>query len=200
VWPVETIRGVLEVARRHDLQAHLDGARLMNAVVASGVAADEWARHFDTVSICFSKGLGAPVGAALAGSRAAMADAWAVRKRLGGGMRQSGILAAAALYGLEHNWPNLHEDHRRARLFAERVEGAGGARVVPPDTNIVMVDLPDGVTSTDVVQRAAARGIYVTPWSPTRIRAVTHLDVGDGEVVLAADEIAEILAEAGALR
>ena len=115
-------------------------------------------------------------------------------------MRQSGILAAAALYGLEYNWPQLHEDHRRARAFAERVEGAGGARVVQPDTNIVMVDLPDGVTSTEVVQRAAARGVYVSPWSPTRIRAVTHLDVGDAEVALAGDEIGEILAEVGGLR
>jgi len=115
-------------------------------------------------------------------------------------MRQSGILAAAALYGLDHNWPKLHEDHARARAFAERVEGAGGARVVPPDTNIVMVDLPDGVHAADVVQRAASRGVYVTPWSSSRIRAVTHLDVGDAEVALAADEIAEILAAAGPVR
>jgi threonine aldolase len=191
------MRALADVARRHSLPVHLDGARLWNAAVASGAAIADLAGCADTVMVSFSKGLGAPVGAALAGSRAAMADAWAVRKRLGGGMRQSGILAAAALFGLEHNWPNLHEDHRRARALADRVEGAGGARVVPPDTNIVMIDLPDGVVSTDVVQRAAARGVYVSPWSPSRIRAVTHLDVGDGEVALAGDEIAEILAEAG---
>ena len=199
VTPLAGMRALADVARRHSLPVHLDGARLWNAAVASGTPIADLAACAETVMVSFSKGLGAPVGAALAGSRAAMADAWAVRKRFGGGMRQSGILAAAALYGIEHNWPNLHEDHARARAFAHRVEGAGGARVVPPDTNIVMIDLPDGVSSGGVVQRAAARGVYVTPWSPTRIRAVTHLDVGDADVALAGDEIAEILAEVGAV-
>jgi threonine aldolase len=200
VTPIAAMRALADVAGRHALPVHLDGARLWNAAVASGTPIADFAGCAETVMVSFSKGLGAPVGAALAGSRAAMADAWAVRKRLGGGMRQSGILAAAALYGLEHNWPNLHRDHERARAFAQRVEGAGGARVVSPDTNIVMIDLPDGVVAGAVVQRAAARGVYVTPWSPSRIRAVTHLDVGDAEVALAGDEVAEILAEAGGVR
>jgi threonine aldolase len=110
-------------------------------------------------------------------------------------MRQSGILAAAALYGIEHHRPRLHEDHARARELAARVEGAGGARVVPPDTNIVMVDLPAGVSAFDVVPRAAERGVLVTPWSPTRIRAVTHLDVDREDVAAAADVLAELLDE-----
>ena len=197
VTPLGAMRALADVALRHRLPVHLDGARLWNAAVASGTPIADFASCADTVMVSFSKGLGAPVGAALAGSRAAMADAWAVRKRFGGGMRQSGILAAGALHGLEHHWPLLHEDHARARAFAARVDGAGGARVVHPDTNIVMLDLPDDVVASDVVQRAAARGVYVTPWSPTRIRAVTHLDVGDGEVAFAGDVIAEILAELG---
>jgi threonine aldolase len=127
-----------------------------------------------------------------------MADAWAVRKRLGGGMRQSGILAAAALHGLEHHWPRLHEDHARARAFASAVDGACGARVVPPDTNIVMVDLPPGVDAFELVRRAAEEGVLVTPWTPTRIRAVTHLDVGDEDVRRAAETIVRLLEQSSA--
>ena len=197
VTTARDLLAVRDVARRHRLPVHLDGARLWNAAVASETPIADLAACADTVMVSFSKGLGAPVGAALAGSREAMADAWAVRKRLGGGMRQSGILAAAALHGIEHHWPGLADDHRRARALAARVDGAGGARVVPPDTNIVMVDLPDDLSAFEVVRRAAARGVYVTPWSPTRIRIVTHLDVHDGDVALAGDVIAELLSEDG---
>lgn len=199
VTPLRDLLALRDVARRHRLPVHLDGARLWNAAVATETSIADLASCADTVMVSLSKGLGAPVGAVLAGSRDAMADAWAVRKRLGGGMRQSGILAAAALHGIEHHWPRLGEDHAHARAFAARVDGAGGARVVPPDTNIVMVDLPEGASALDVVQRAAARGVFVTPWSGTRIRAVTHLDVGDAEVALAGDVIAELLAEAGSV-
>ena len=193
VTPLPAMRALRDVAREHALPVHLDGARLWNAAVASGTPIHELAACADTVMVAFSKGLGAPVGAALAGSAPALADAWAVRKRLGGGMRQSGILAAAALHGLEHHWPRLADDHARARDFAERVDGAGGARVVPPDTNIVMVDLPPGVSSADVVAGAAAEGVQVTPWSPSRIRAVTHLDVDDAAVRRAAEVVAGTL-------
>ncbi|HET7457815.1 MAG TPA: GntG family PLP-dependent aldolase [Gemmatimonadaceae bacterium] len=186
-----------EVARRHRLPVHLDGARLWNAAVATGTPIADLAGCADTVMVSFSKGLGAPVGAALAGSAEAMADGWQVRKRLGGGMRQSGILAAAALHGLEHHWPRMHEDHTRARALAAKIDGAGGARVVPPDTNIVMLDLPAGVSAFDLVQRAAARGVRITPWSPTRIRAVTHLDVSDADVAEAGRVIVSLL-EGGA--
>ncbi len=182
-----------EVARANRLPVHMDGARLWNAASALGVPPAAFAAHADTVMVAFSKGLGAPVGAALAGSTEAMADAWAVRKRLGGGMRQSGVLAAAALHGLEHHWPNLPEDHRRARMFASLVDGVRGARVVAPDTNIVMLDLPDGVTSAGLVAAAAQEGVLITPWSPTRVRAVTHLDVDDEAVRRAGETIARLL-------
>jgi threonine aldolase len=193
VTPPAALRALRATAERHRLPVHLDGARLWNAAVACDAPIADFAASADTVMVSFSKGLGAPVGAALAGSDAAMADAWAVRKRLGGGMRQSGILAAAALHGLEHHWPRMHEDHARARAFAAAVDGACGARVVPPDTNIVMVDLPAGVDAFDLVRRAADAGVLVTPWTPTRLRAVTHLDVGDDDVRRAAEVIVRLL-------
>src|SRR5215204_6310687 len=126
------MRALGDVARAHGLPVHLDGARLWNASVATGDEPATLAAPADTVMVSFSKGLGAPVGAALAGSAAALAHGWSVRKRLGGGMRQSGILAAAALHGLDHHWQRLGDDHGRARALASAVEGAGGARVVPP--------------------------------------------------------------------
>ena len=122
-----------------------------------------------------------------------MTHAWEVRKRFGGGMRQSGILAAAALHGLEHHLPRLPEDHVRARELAALLDGVHGARVVAPDTNIVMVDLPAGVTAPALVARAAEAGVLVTPWSATRIRAVTHLDVDAGQVRRAGEIITTTL-------
>jgi threonine aldolase len=187
------MRALRDVAREHRLPVHLDGARLWNAAVASGTDAREFAGCADTVMVSFSKGLGAPVGAALAGSAEAMAEGWTVRKRLGGGMRQSGILAAAALHGLDHHWPRLHEDHERARQLAALVDGVRGARVVPPDTNIVMIDLPEGVAAPAIVARAAERGVLLTPWSPTRIRAVTHLDVDAAQIRAAGEALARLL-------
>ena len=193
VSSVAALRAIRDVARAHGLPVHMDGARLWNAAAALGEPLDALAGCVDTVMVSFSKGLGAPVGAALAGPASVMSRAWEVRKRLGGGMRQSGILAAAALHGLEHHLPRLGDDHVRARAFADRVEGAGGARVVAPDTNIVMVDLPEHVASRDLVAAAAAEGVLVTPWSASRIRAVTHLDVDDAAVVRAAEVVATAL-------
>jgi threonine aldolase len=193
VTPLHELQALAAVARANRLPVHLDGARLWNAAVASGTPIDAIAGCADTVMVAFSKGLGAPVGAALAGSADAMADAWATRKRLGGGMRQSGILAAAALHGLDTNWAGLEHDHARARRFADAVEGAGGARVVPPDTNIVMIDLPSA-NSAQVAERARAQGVLLSVWSPTRLRAVTHLDVDDAAVRRAGEVVAAALA------
>ena len=187
------MRALRETARRHGLPVHLDGARLWNAAAATGTPIADFADCVDTVMVSFSKGLGAPVGAALAGPAEVMADAWAVRKRLGGGMRQSGILAAAALHGLEHHWPRLPDDHARARSLADLVAAAPGVRVVPPDTNIVMIDLPDTRDAFDVVRHAAEQGVLVTPWSPSRIRVVTHLDAGDADVRRAGEVLARLL-------
>jgi threonine aldolase len=193
VTPASELVAIRAVADRHRLPLHMDGARLWNAAVATGSSPADLAGPVETVMVSFSKGLGAPVGAVLAGSAATMNDAWAVRKRLGGGMRQSGILAAAALHGLDHHFGRLHEDHAHARAFAAAVDGAGGARVVSPDTNIVMVDLPAGVVASALVAGAADHGVLITPWSNTRVRAVTHLDVSERDVTDAAAVVARLL-------
>jgi threonine aldolase len=193
VTPPAALRALRAVADRHGLAVHLDGARLWNAAAACGASLAELAACAETVMVSFSKGLGAPVGAALAGSAAAMTHAWEVRKRFGGGMRQSGILAAAALHALDHHLARLPEDHAHARLLAERVQGAGGARVVAPDTNIVMIDLPPGLDAAAVAGRAAAADVLVSAWSPTRLRAVTHLDASPADVARAAEVLASAL-------
>ena len=186
------IAALADSARRHGLRFHVDGARLWNAAVAAEESLDALVAPADTVMVSFSKGLGAPVGAALAGSAEVMADARVVRRRFGGGMRQSGVIAAAALHGLEHHRERLVEDHARARALAAAVHGAAGALVVPPDTNIVMIDLPSPVAAR-VAARAAEQGVRVSIWSATRLRAVTHLDVDDPEVQRAGEVLAGAL-------
>jgi threonine aldolase len=192
VTPVDGLHAIAAVAHGAGLRVHLDGARLWNAAVATGRAPADFAAATDTVMVSFSKGLGAPVGAVLAGPRDAMRDAWVVRKRLGGGMRQSGILAAAALHALDHHLARLADDHAHAQALADALHGVGGARVVPPDTNILMVDLPAPVVPA-VVARAAERGVLVSPWTTTRLRAVTHLDVDGAAIARAADVLREAL-------
>ena len=197
VTPLSELCALSDVARAARLPVHLDGARLWNASVASGTSLADFATCADTVMVSFSKGLGAPVGAALAGSRDAMAEGWTVRKRLGGGMRQAGILAAAALHGIDAHLPRLAEDHERAKEYAAIVDGACGARVVPPDTNIVMLDLPDGVDAGDIVSAAAAEGVLLSPWSRRRVRAVMHLDVDAQAVRSAAHTVVRVIEECG---
>jgi threonine aldolase len=178
VWPLETVRGVLEVAERHGLRTHLDGARLMNAVVASGVPATEWASDFDTAWIDFSKGLGAPVGAVLAGSRELIEEAWRWKQMLGGALRQAGIVAAACLYALDHHVERLAEDHANARTLVEGLAELPGIRAEPVETNIVIASVEDAPA---VVGRLSDAGVQVSPLGPSKIRCVTHLDVdGDG--------------------
>src|SRR5215207_1811091 len=183
---LEAIRAVADANR---LPVHMDGARLWNAHVASGTSLDALGRVAHTVMLSFSKGLGCPVGAVLVGDGGVLRRAHMIRKRLGGGMRKSGILAAAALYALDEHVARLADDHANARRFTDAVAGAAGTRVVPPDTNIVMIDLPPGVTSTAVVDRARAEGVLITPWNASRVRAVTHLDVDAQAVGLAADVV-----------
>lgn len=187
------MRAIRELADELELPVHLDGARLWNASVASGVPLEDFAAAADTVMVAFSKGLGAPIGAAVATSADAAEELWGIRKRFGGAMRQSGIIAAGALYGLEHNLSRLAEDHANAREFAKIVDGAGGATVVIPDTNIVMVDLPAGRTAAPVVKACAAQEVLVSGWSLSRIRAVTHLDVTGEQVKRAAEVLAGAL-------
>jgi threonine aldolase len=193
IIPVSELRAIRAVAAERSLPVHMDGARLWNASVASGVPLSEFASTVDTVMVAFSKGLGAPVGAALAGRRGVIEGAWTARKLFGGAMRQSGILAAAALHGIEHHLARLAEDHANARALAQSLEGVPGIRVVPPDTNILMVDLAPGDTSSRVAAAAKAKGVGVAQWSPTRIRMVTHLDVSADDCARAGAVMREVL-------
>jgi threonine aldolase len=193
ITDVREMREIRRVAAEHGLPLHLDGARLWNASVASGISLAEFAECADTVMVAFSKGLGAPVGAALAGTRRAMEQAWTARKLFGGAMRQSGILAAAALHAIDHHIDRLADDHANARTLASALDGAGGARVVPPDTNIVMVDLPAGRVVAPVLRAAQEDGVLIQEWTPTRIRAVTHLDVSTDDVRCAATVLRRLL-------
>jgi len=191
VTPLESLRDISRVARAVGIPLHLDGARLWNVEAATGVAVADYAACADTVMVSFSKGLGAPVGAALAGSSRLIDAAWTFRKRFGGALRQSGIIAAGALFGLEHHRDRLVEDHANATRFAKMVAECTTVTVVSPDTNIVMVDVRSPLTAADVARAAAARGLLVSVWTSTRIRVVTHLDVTPAQV----DEAATILRE-----
>jgi threonine aldolase len=177
ITDINELRAIRAAAAEQGIPVHMDGARLWNASIATGLPLSEIADEADTVMVAFSKGLGAPVGAALAGSRKAMEIAWTARKLFGGAMRQSGIIAAGALYGVEHHIERLAEDHENARVLARLLDGAGGAAVVPPDTNIVMVDLAPGQTPSEIAAAARDEGVLVSEWSATRVRLVTHLDV-----------------------
>jgi threonine aldolase len=176
VWPLEAVHDVLGAAREHDLRTHLDGARLMNAVVASGVSAAEFAGGCDTAWLDFTKGLGAPVGAVLCGSRELMTEAWRWKQQMGGAFRQSGIVAAGCLYALDHNVERLAEDHANARVLADGL-GELGCDVVPPETNIVIFSAPDGF-----VEAMARHAVELSDTPDGRVRAVTHLDVSAADV------------------
>jgi threonine aldolase len=192
--PMSYIDAATAVARRHGLACHLDGARVFNAAQALGVPVDVVAQPFDTVSVCLSKGLGAPVGSVLVGSEALIEKGRRLRKMLGGGLRQSGILAAAGLYALDHNVERLADDHANARALAEGFASMPGLSVVMPDTNIVFVDVAAEVAPA-FAGYLAARGIAVTStYGALRQRWVTHLDVGPAEVELALAAAGEFFA------
>jgi threonine aldolase len=179
IWPLERIAAVAAAARQHRLATHLDGARLMNAVVASGVAARAYAAPFDTAWIDFTKGLGAPVGAALAGSRELIAEAWRYKQQMGGAMRQAGIIAAGGVYALTHHVDRLAEDHANARRLAEGLAELPGIKLDPADveTNLVFFDVTGPLDAATAVERLLALGIRMGDMAPRTIRAVTHLDV-----------------------
>jgi threonine aldolase len=192
VYPLDKIAAISAWAGRHGLLMHLDGARLWNAVVATGIPADEWARHFDSVSVCFSKGLGAPLGSALAGPRAFIARARRVRKLFGGGMRQAGVPAAAALFALDHHVERLAEDHRHARVLAEAIADTPGLRLEPPEveTNLVFFEVDAELgTAQEVAALLKQRGVLVLATGAKTIRACTHLDVSAAQAERAADTI-----------
>ena len=176
VWPAAQMREVLGVARSAGMRAHLDGARLMNAVVASGVPAAAWAGQFDTAWLDFTKGLGAPVGAVLAGSAELIDEAWRYKQMWGGSMRQAGILAAAGLYALDHHVERLAEDHENARVLAEGLSEIDGVELDPTcvETNIVVFDVPDAAGFCAALEHS---GVRMGALGTRRVRAVTHLDV-----------------------
>ena len=176
VWPVAQVDSVLAVAAEHGLRTHLDGARLLNAVVASGVPAAGWAGRFDTAWIDFTKGLGAPVGAAMAGSRELIDEAWRYKQMLGGAMRQAGVIAAAALYALEHHVERLADDHALASRLADGLASLPGVGLDPAavETNIVVFSVPDAPAFCEDL---ASRDVLMGPLDATTVRAVTHLDV-----------------------
>ena len=183
----EQLSAVGELARAHGLGLHLDGARLWNAHVATGTSLRGLAARFDTVSVCLSKGLGAPVGSVLVSTADRIAEAWTWRKRLGGGMRQVGVLAAAGRYALKHNLALLADDHRRARRLAEGL----GLDPSTVESNIVMLDVADAAR---VAAHSAEQGVLVAALGPRLLRLVTHLDVGDAGVERAVGVLAPLVA------
>ncbi|MFN2535229.1 MAG: low specificity L-threonine aldolase [Pseudonocardiaceae bacterium] len=193
VWPLDQVRAVLDVAARHGLRAHLDGARLMNAVVASGIPAADWAHGFDTAWIDFTKGLGAPVGAVLAGSEELIEQAWRYKQMMGGALRQAGIVAAGCLWALDHHVDRLADDHRNARILAEGLAGLPGITLDPDtvDTNIVVF----GLTGAPKFCRRLEdeQGVRMGALGPDLVRAVTHHDVGSTGVHHATAAVAALL-------
>jgi threonine aldolase len=180
VWPLQTIREICEVAHQNHLSTHMDGARLLNSVVASNIPAKEYAAGFDSAWIDFSKGLGAPVGAVLAGSKEFIQEAWQWKQRLGGAMRQAGIIAAAGVYALRHHVSRLAEDHENAKFLARGLAEIRGVTLNPSEveTNIVILEISkSGQTSQQISDQFLAQGLRMSIVGPARLRAVTHLDV-----------------------
>ena len=184
VWPLARIQQVTAVARQHSLSTHMDGARLMNAVVASGVTARNYAADFDSAWVDFTKGLGAPVGAALAGSHDFIAEAWRCKQQMGGAMRQAGIIAAGGVYALRHNVERLAEDHANAQRLAAGLAELPGVTLDPltVETNLVFFDLTGELDAPTAVERLLEHGVRMGAAGPRTIRAVTHLDVSAAQI------------------
>ena len=196
-YPLHGISEICAWAASENLRTHLDGARLFNAVVATGTEAKSWAHNFDTVSVCFSKGLGAPVGSALAGTKEAIRSAHRHRKVFGGGMRQAGIIAAGALYALENHVERLAEDHANAARLADAVREISGLELTcdPVETNIVIFRVASELgTAGDFCARMEAERVRMLALGPDTIRAVTHLDVDESDVGVACDVLRDVAA------
>ncbi len=192
VFPLEQVEQLAAAARDRGLALHLDGARLWNAVAATGVPARRWAAPFDTVTVCLSKGLGAPVGSVVCGSRELVARLHRARKMLGGGLRQAGLLAAAGLFALEHHLPRLAEDHAHARRLAEGLGELGYRVDPPPETNMVLFRVGDAARFLEATRK---RELWINPMGPGLFRAVTHLDVDSDAVEEALARLAEAARE-----
>jgi threonine aldolase len=195
VWPLEQIQAVTGVAREHGLASHMDGARLMNAVVASGISAADYAAPFDSLWLDFSKGLGAPVGAALAGTKDFVHEAWRVKQQIGGAMRQAGIIAAACVYALDHHVLRLAEDHANARRLAEGLAEIRGVALDPAsvETNIVWFDVHGAISAADLATLLREHGVLIGGYGQTRMRAVTHLDITRADIDTALATLRQVL-------
>ena len=195
VLPYEGVAEICEWAHENGLKTHLDGARLFNAVVASGISAVDWAGHFDTISVCLSKGLGAPVGSCLVGDESMIHAMRRHRKLFGGGMRQSGIIAAGALYALENNIDRLAQDHANARLIAESVAKVDGFSLEPEnvETNIVIFRIDRQIcTAAEFCEAAKQAGAWMLPFSHEHVRAVTHLHITEDDAIQSARIIVNV--------
>jgi threonine aldolase len=195
VWPLSQLRGVVEVAKANGLRLHMDGARLMNAVVASGIPTTEWTRGFDTAWIDFSKGLGAPMGAVLAGSQSLIEEAWRYKQMFGGALRQAGIVAAGALWALDHHVERLAMDHDHARTLARGLSDIPGVEIDPAEvaTNIVIFHVRD---ARALCTQLAVNGVLMGALDERTVRAVTHLDVGAEDIATALEVVSSTLAAA----
>ena len=196
IVPFQIMKRLYSAAQERGVPVHVDGARLLNAVVSSGKSAAEWSNLCDSLSICFSKGLGAPVGSIVAGSAAFIQRCRCARKAMGGGMRQAGIVAAGALYALKNNIPRLARDHELAKSLAQGIDGIPGLKVNHPvETNIILIDiLPEsGLTAENFIHRLAEYGVLLFDTGPNRLRMVTHMDVDAGNVEHALDSFKRIL-------
>jgi threonine aldolase len=198
IWPVELIAEIAALAKENNLKMHMDGARLWNASVATGIPEFEYAKFFDSVSVCFSKGLGAPVGSALAGSAEFIDRARRFMKQFGGGMRQAGIIAAGALYALENHRDRLAEDHENAKILAEGLSDISGIEidVSTVETNIVLFRLVDG-NAVEFFLKAHDAGVYVLPSGADTIRAVTSLQVNRDDIIKGVKIIRSVLSVKG---
>lgn len=199
VYPVENVRQICRKSHENGLKVHMDGARIFNASAATGVPVAEIAREVDSVMFCLSKGLGAPAGSMIVGSRDAIALARSYRKRLGGGMRQAGVLAAAGLIALDEMSKRLGEDHENARFLADSLAGMPGVRVIPPQTNIVIFDIAGtGMQATEISARLKEEGVLLNPVTAkgTTMRAVTHYDVARRGCERAVETFARVTATA----
>ena len=194
-WPVDALSRVSDCARSNNLRIHMDGARLFNACVSKGLTAQTYTQYVDTVSVCLSKGLGAPVGSVLAGDQAAIDAARYYRKMLGGGMRQAGVLAAAGLYAMEHNITRLAEDHAHAYRLAEALAELDTVEIDLEEihSNMIFFSLRDGIDPFEAVDRLAAEGVRMIAMKPGVIRAVTHLDVSGEQIDRAIDICRKVL-------
>ena len=197
IWPIEDIIGVTTVARENGMAAHMDGARLMNAVVESGTSATEYGRQFDSLWLDLSKGLGCPVGGVLAGSEDFINRAWRFKQQMGGAMRQAGIIAAAGVYALEHHVERLVEDHENARTFCRDIAQIPGIKLIFDrcQTNLVFFDVSEtGMDAAEVAEELLAYEVRIGAMGPHRMRAVTHLDVNRAQLTEAAEALRSVVA------